>query len=206
MRVIGVLNSKGGVGKTTVAMHLARALQLGGHSVVVADADPQGSAGDWAAASDDQQVPVVGIKHPRDLKALASNDFVVLDGPPRLGDMAGSIVRASDFILLPCGASPLDIWACSDLVDLVKQCIEMTDGATKAAFVISRSVVGTRLSREIAEALSGYNLPVLKTSIRQRQAYPAAAAGGATVFDTDPNGAAAADFISLRDEIIHLLT
>ena len=51
MKVIAVLNQKGGAGKTTVATNLSRAIQLLGHTVLLADSDPQGSARDWAAAN-----------------------------------------------------------------------------------------------------------------------------------------------------------
>ena|SRR5437660_433783 len=74
MQVIAVLNQKGGSGKTTIATHLARALQLDGHDVLLVDSDPQGSARDWAAVREDQPVPVVGLDRPtidRDLKSIA---------------------------------------------------------------------------------------------------------------------------------------
>ena len=64
MKVIAVLNQKGGSGKTTIATHLARALQLDGADVLLVDSDPQGSARDWAAVREDQPVPVVGIDRP----------------------------------------------------------------------------------------------------------------------------------------------
>ena len=59
--MIAVLNQKGGSGETTIATHLARALQLDGHDVLLVDSDPQGSARDWAAVREDQPVPVVGL-------------------------------------------------------------------------------------------------------------------------------------------------
>ena len=65
MQVIAVLNQKGGSGKTTIATHLARALQLDGHDVLLVDSDPQGSARDWAAVREDQPVPVVDSTAPR---------------------------------------------------------------------------------------------------------------------------------------------
>ena len=64
MHVIAVLNQKGGSGKTTIATHLARALQLDGDGVLLIDSDPQGSARDWAAVREDQPVTVVGIDRP----------------------------------------------------------------------------------------------------------------------------------------------
>ena len=80
MKVIAVLNQKGGSGKTTIATHLARALQLDGNDVLLVDSDPQGSARDWAAVREDHPLTVVGIDRPtidRDLKNIATKDFVV---------------------------------------------------------------------------------------------------------------------------------
>ena len=208
MPVISVLNQKGGSGKTTIATHLARAFQVGGASVTLVDSDPQGSARDWAAANDNQQISVVGLDRPtlqRDIKALASVDWVVIDGAPQISELAASAIKASNLVLIPCTPSPYDIWACSDLVELVRQRIEITDNKLKAAFVISRAIAGTRLGSEIADALAGYGLPVLNSRIYQRQIYPASAAGGQTAFDVEPAGDAARDFLSLRDEIIHTL-
>ncbi|KLB50461.1 peptide transporter, partial [Xanthomonas euvesicatoria] len=77
MKVIAVLNQKGGSGKTTIATHLARALQLDGEDVLLVDSDPQGSARDWGAAKEDNPVTVVGIDRPtidRDVKKVASKD------------------------------------------------------------------------------------------------------------------------------------
>lgn len=209
MKVIAVLNQKGGSGKTTIATHLARALQLDGASVVLVDSDPQGSARDWAAARvTEQPLSVIGIDRPtieRDLKSLAATDYVVIDGAPQAADLAVSAIKSASFVLIPVQPSPYDIWAASDLVDLVKQRIEITDGKLKAAFVVSRAIAGTKLGQEVADALAGYGLPVLTSRIMQRVAYPSTAATGLTVFDTDPTGEAAADFVILKNELTQLL-
>jgi len=204
MRVIAVLNQKGGSGKTTIATHLARALQLAGKDVLLVDSDPQGSARDWAAVRDDQPVPVVGIDRPtidRDLKNVAKKDYVVIDGAPQAADLAVSAIKAADFILIPVQPSPYDIWATSDLVDLVKQRIEMTDGRLQAAFVVSRVIKGTRIGAEVTETLEGYELPVLTARITQRVSYPTTAATGTTVLDAEPDGDAAAEVRALLEEI-----
>lgn len=51
MKVIALLNEKGGAGKSTVAINLACALHRQGRKVVLIDADPQGTARDWREAS-----------------------------------------------------------------------------------------------------------------------------------------------------------
>ena len=204
MQVIAVLNQKGGSGKTTIANHLARALQLDGADVLLVDSDPQGSARDWAAVREDQPLTVVGIDRPtidRDLKNVARKDFVVIDGAPQAADLAVSAIKAAHFVLIPVQPSPYDIWATVDLVELVKQRIEVTDGKLQAAFVVSRAIKGTRIGAEVTEALNGYGLPVLESRITQRVSYPGTAAAGSTVMDAEPDSDAAAEVRALANEI-----
>ena len=208
MHVIAVLNQKGGSGKTTLATHLARALQLDGDRVLLVDSDPQGSARDWAAADPDNALPVVGIDRPtieRDLKVIQPHDFVVIDGAPQAADLAVSAIKAADLVLIPVQPSPYDIWAASDLVDLIRQRIEVTDGRLRAAFVITRAIKGTRIGAEIEDALAGYGLPVLAARITQRVSYPTTAASGRTVLDAEPTGEAAAEVRALAAAVRAML-
>lgn len=205
MKVIAVLNQKGGSGKTTIATHLARALQKQDYSVLLVDSDPQGSARDWSAVDEENPVTVIGIDRPtidRDLKSIAKKDFIVIDGAPQASDLALSAIKAADFILIPVQPSPYDIWATSDLVDLVKQRVEITDGKLQAAFVVSRAIKGTKIGSEISEALLGYDLPVLETRITQRVIYPTTAASGTTVLDAEPNSDATQEINALALELI----
>lgn len=204
MKVVAVLNQKGGSGKTTIATHLARALQLDGADVLLVDSDPQGSARDWAAVREDQPLTVVGIDRPtidRDLKNVARKDFVVIDGAPQAADLAVSAIKAADFVLIPVQPSPYDIWATADLVELIKQRIEVTDGRLQAAFVVSRAIKGTRIGAEVTDALMGYGLPVLTARVTQRVSYPGTAAEGLTVLEAEPNGDAATEIRALAAEI-----
>ena len=205
MKVIAVLNQKGGSGKTTIATHLARGLQLQGHSVLLVDSDKQGSARDWRAVDEDNPLPVIGLDRPtldKDLKSLSDKDFIVIDGSPQATDLAVSAIKASDFILIPVQPSPYDVWATSDLVDIVKQRIEMTDGNLKAAFVVSRAINNTNIGKEVASVLLDYGLPVLDTKIMQRVSYPNSAAAGKTVFDIEAvSNSAVLEMTALVNEI-----
>jgi len=208
MQVIAVLNQKGGAGKTTIATHLARALQLRGSDILLVDSDPQGSARDWAAVREDQTVPVVGIDRPtieRDLKQIAEKEYVVIDGAPQAHDLAVSAIKAADLVVIPVQPSPYDIWATSDLVELVKQRIEITDGKLQAAFVVSRAIKGTKIGSEVNEALTGYDLPILETRITQRVIYPVSAASGSTVLDEEPNSEASSEIKALVEEILQII-
>ena len=129
---------------------------------------------------------------------------MVIDGAPQAADLAVSAIKAASFILIPVQPSPYDIWATSDLVDLVKQRIEMTDGKLKAAFIVSRAIKGTKIGKEISTALTDYQLPILETCINQRVIYPTSAALGSSVLDEEPTGEAAKEINNLTNEILSI--
>lgn len=209
MKVISVLNQKGGSGKTTIATHLAREIQRRGHEVLLVDSDPQGSARDWASVNEEHPVTVVGIDRPtidRDLKKIAKGfDFVIIDGAPQIAEISISSIKVSDLVVIPVQPSPYDIWATSDLVDVIKQRIEITDGALKAGFLVSRAIHGTKIGDEVSQALAEYELPIFKSKIHQRVVFPNSAAVGSTVMDIEPNGLAASEIAAFVDEIINIL-
>ena len=113
--VIGMLNPKGGAGKSTLSSNISRCLQLKGFNVLVADSDPQGTLRDWRQSdSEDKQPSVVGVDRPnlhKDLPKLASSfDFVIIDGAAKLQEMVASSVKASDIVLIPIQPSAADVW------------------------------------------------------------------------------------------------
>jgi chromosome partitioning protein len=205
-KIIAILNQKGGSGKTTIATNLTRALQIETNQrVLLVDSDPQGSARDWNAASDGGLVPVIGMDRPtlsKDIQAIKDNqDWIVIDGAPQIAELAVSAIKCADVILIPVQPSPYDIWACEDLVDIIKTRQEVTGGKPKAAFIISRSIKNTQLSKEIGEALKGYDLPVFKSFTSQRVVYAKSAAIGSSVLDMEPNGDATKEIMSIVKEL-----
>jgi chromosome partitioning protein len=208
-KIIAVLNQKGGAGKTTLSTNLARVLQLDGDKVLLIDSDPQGSARDWNAAGNGELLPVVGLDRPtlaKDIQAIQDNqDWLIIDGAPQIAELAVAAIKCADMILIPVQPSPYDVWACEDLVDIIKTRQEVTNGKPKAAFIISRVIKNTQLSKEIGEALEGYGLPVFKNFTSQRVIYPKSAATGLTVLDVEPSGDAAAEIRAIAKELKEFL-
>jgi chromosome partitioning protein len=205
MTVVAILNQKGGAGKTTISVNLARALQLAGDKVLLIDSDPQGSARDWHAAGEGDLLSVVGLDRPtldKDIKAISQGyDWILIDGAPQLAQMAVAAIKCADIILIPVQPSPYDIWAAEELVEVIKARQQITNGKPKAAFIISRRISKTKLGQEVREALEGYGLPIFQSGTSQRVIYAETAATGSTVLDADTNGDAALEVKKIVEEL-----
>lgn len=212
--VISVLNQKGGTSKTTTSVNLASCLAVAhGKRVLIVDLDPQGSATDWAASrqeaeNDPGNIPVVAMSKSlaRDLPRISGGyDFVVVDGVPQISELAAAAIRAADVVLIPVQPSQYDIWACGDLVQLVKDRQQLADGLPKAAMMIVRAVPGTTIERTAREALEGFELPILKSQTCQRQSYLRDVDQGRSVMDLPADDKARVEIESVTAELLEFL-
>jgi chromosome partitioning protein len=180
--IFALLNQKGGVGKTTLAVHVAAALARRGRRIILVDADPQGSALDWSASRQAAPLfPVIGLPRPNLHKEVPTHasqyEDVVIDGPPRVNELTRSALLAADMVLIPVQPSPYDVWAAKEIVDLFREAV-------------------------VVEALAGYNLPVFAASVCQRVSFAESAAHGSTVLEDSPEGQAASEIEAVVNELL----
>jgi chromosome partitioning protein len=209
--IVALLNQKGGVGKTTLALHLAGAWARQGCRVTVIDADPQGSALDWseqrAKEGGARLFGVLGLARDtlhREAPEIARGvDHVVIDGPPRIAGLMRSALLAADLVLVPAQPSPFDGWASGEMLNLVREA-RIFRPELLARFVLNRCAARTIIARETGDALAEHDPPVLAARIGQRVAFADAARTGQLVFEVESGGAAAREITALCGEIAGL--
>lgn len=206
--IIGVLSQKGGVGKTTIATNLAAVCAKAGSRTLLVDADPQASSMAWSDAREGEPLfPVVGMAKPslhRDLPEIAADyDLVIIDGAPRTNDLGRAAIMASDVVLIPVQPSPYDVWASAETVQLIREAQQFKE-SLKAVFVINRRIVNTAIGRDVANALSQFEFPVLATTLCQRVIYAESAGQGMAVIETDPKSEAAIEIAQLASELVQV--
>lgn len=200
MLVIGVLNSKGGVGKSTLTAAFAvRAAK--DHVVCVVDLDSQGSYSDWYTrrGSPDNPALLVGEDRASDaieaLRLHAPYEIVLLDGPPGSLTVTGDAINVCDLVVIPMRASGLDLTASQDAVRLCQQ--------SGTAYLCVFNDVQPRDAKTLGEnartTLMTYKIPVAKTMVMHRVSYINAMTGGKV--GTERDKGAAAEIEALWQEI-----
>ena len=206
--IVAFLNQKGGVGKTTLALHLAGAWSARGRRVLVVDADPQASALDWADQRLREGLPrlfgVLGLAREtlhKELPDLASeNDHLIIDGPPRVAGIARSALLAADLVLIPAQPSPFDGWASSEMLRLLDEA-RIFRPELRARMLLNRCAARTVIARETAEALADQDPPMLASRVGQRVAFADAARTGRLASESDTGQMATRDIEALADEL-----
>jgi chromosome partitioning protein len=198
LRTIALISSKGGAGKTTLALSLAVQAERAGLPVVLLDLDPQGSAASWGDARGADNPPdVVPAQAPRLPGLLASAarqgaQLAVVDTPPNADSAALAAAKAADLVLIPCRPSALDLAAIAASVRLAQEI------AGKPVYVVLNAVVPrTTVAEEALRALTDADLEVAPVRIHHRQDHVTPLGAGQVASEWAPKSKAAAEIESL---------
>jgi chromosome partitioning protein len=203
---VALANSKGGVGKSTVSVHLAAWTHERGLRTGLVDADVQGASSLWLHEAV-PEIPVFRLQTPDDIldqvpRLAVQFDVLVLDGPAGLSEVTRAILLLANLALLPCGPSALDLRAAQDAIRVVRQAQQIREGPPQAVLVPNKLQVQYRLSQEMLAAAGSLGVPVM-SGLRLRQAFADAAGQGTLVWRMDRRGdAAAAEIDSLFKEVM----
>ncbi|MBI1191515.1 MAG: AAA family ATPase [Tepidisphaera sp.] len=206
MTIIAVANSKGGVGKSTLAVHLAAWLDKQGHRVTLADCDTQQSSSQWIREAA-PQVKALCLRDPddiiNDLPMLAQDtDFVVADGPGSLAETSRALLLVADSAIVPCKASMLEIRALDAATKVLRQAQKIRSGMPRATIVLSMVGKNYRLTQDMHEAAALLKLPIARTFMTLRQIYADAPGQAAVVWKL---GSRAREAAAEVDRLFHEL-
>lgn len=203
--VITIAQQKGGAGKTTVAAHLAVALQQKGRRVAVVDIDPQGSFGHWHRVREEAFgegytgltfTTVSGWRVASEISRLKrEHDFIIVDSPPHTETEARTAIRSADLVVIPMQPSPTDLWATQATLNLTNS------EKLPSLVVLNRVTANSRLAPEITKQLKHKVDAVLGN----RVIFASALLEGRTATEVAPNCPAAQEVKALVKKILKKL-
>lgn len=212
MPTVAVVNQKGGAGKSTVAVHLARWLHKQQKSLLLIDADGQRTSSIWLESLD-YKIPFLVLQDPDELleqlpKLAEQNDWVLIDGPATLSETTRALLLWADLALIPCQPAGVDLASASDTVRLIRQAQAIKNGLPRGVLFLNKAIKGTRLKDEAFAVLEHVSdVELLNTVVHQRQVITDAFGQGATVFDMSgsPAKTAREEFDSLFKQAMEVM-
>ena len=196
--IITVGNTKGGVGKTTIALNIAIALRLKGHEVWLIDGDRQSTAQtavDIRAESNQQ--PEIACSSFSEGKTLRNQiraqqekyDYIVIDAGGRDSTALRAALVLTDILLVPFQPRSYDVWALHDIAELVDEAHGIRDNL-KAYAVLNCADPGDKSNDNLEAAQAVQEVPqfqYLDTPLRRRKAFANAAGAGLSVLELKPS-------------------
>jgi chromosome partitioning protein len=209
--ILVVGNTKGGVGKTTLAINLAIARANRGRDVLLVDGDEQHTAVTFTELRDEQvgqtgytAVSLHGAALRTQVRQLASKyDDIIIDVGGRDTGSLRAALTVADTLLIPVQPRSFDIWAVDQMAELVKEARELNEGL-KALVVLNAADAQGRDNQDAADALREIQgVELLDVAIGRRKAFPNAAAGGRAVVEHMPRDIKAVEELGKLAEAIY---
>jgi chromosome partitioning protein len=195
MRIIALVQGKGGVGKSATAINLACQAIAHGDSAVLVDADAeQGSSTKWGNRRPDKTAPHVAQADARDLKTVlakyrtAGVKWAFLDLPGRIATVSSAGLVASDLALIPVRPLDMDIEASVPTIEAAQR------AGKSYAYLISMAPPQGHRGKQAAATLEMLGQRVAPEIIMQRIAVPDAIARGFGINEAAPGSESAAEF------------
>jgi chromosome partitioning protein len=190
--IIVIANSKGGVGKSTIAVHLAAWLHEQKHSVILVDCDTQHSSSDWIKEAV-PELKTVTLSSTDDImenlpQLRKEFEYVIADGPGSNTDTSRTLLLCADLAIVPCKASMLEVRALSQATIALRHTQTVRNGKPKATIVLSMVGKNYRLTKDMKQAAAALRLPMAKPALILRQIYADAPGQGAIVWHMGTRG------------------
>ena len=206
---IGVTNLKGGVGKSMVSQNLAVCFAHMGYKVCIVDTDATRASEKWGAVRDDDlpNILVVTVQESDGLGKTVQHlskdyEIVIIDGTPSLSEMVTRIILVSDFLLIPIRPGASDYRTLNEFYERYDQAKEFR-AHIPAYFILNEYNGQLNVHKSIKGVLAAQydDIPIMKTTIKNRVAYGESSTSGIGVYEY-VDQKAKAEMVGLTNEVL----
>ena len=185
MKTVMVINSKGGSGKTTIAINIAAYYAQKGFEVRLVDLDPQQSSLDWLSSRPTAKPKKKGTtSFTKPLKQKQDNLMVVYDVPAAIhGSRLETYIKKAQKIVVPVLPSPIDMKAAKKFVQSLKNMGAVVRKKIKIGFVANKCRANTNIFLELDDYLLRAKGVHYITAFRDNTNYIKSAKKGLGIFE-----------------------
>mgnify|MGYP001284554011 CR=1 FL=1 len=210
-KIIGIVQVKGGAGRSTVSTNLAASLSKQRNTALIDCDIPQGTSASWyALRSADNKADNLMIATAADHKEMVEQiqvlssraDYIVLDAPPRIAEITRAMLMLADLIIIPVGATAAELWATSDLLETIAEA-QKSRPQLEYRLLWNKYRHVTKSAKELSEEVE-LEAPTLSTKLGFRVAYGDALSHGLSVIEYRDRKAKL-EITELTNEIIKTL-